>query len=112
MIHWGVRVEGSYVVRCYDGPSAFREEKAWREERRREAQVVVSRDGGETWWVVPWGSTVRPDPAPPRRPTVRPQSRRGWVRLWRGVLTRCGVGMRPDSVRVGPVFRRWLGPEQ
>lgn len=61
-------MEGSFVVRCYDGPSAFREEAARLERRDTLAQAVVSRDGGETWRLVPWGSTVRPDPRPPRRP--------------------------------------------
>jgi len=67
-ISWGVRVQGSYVVRCYDGPSAFAEEALLRERQDYTAQVVVSRDGGETWVLVPWTSTVRASPFPPEKP--------------------------------------------
>jgi hypothetical protein len=106
MILWGVRVEGSFVVKCYDGPSAFREERARLERRDGTAQAVVSRDGGETWRLVPWGSSVRPDPRPPRRPTQRRlvgpgvgSARPGWVRGVYGWL-------RAASGRPVPVFRR------
>jgi hypothetical protein len=106
MIYWGVWLDEEVVVRCYDGPSAFREEEIRQGLGWHRAQVVVSRDG-VVWRMVPWESSVRPDPCPPRRASVRPASTRGWRRVCEVVFRWLGVGMRPDSVRVvGPWRRR------
>jgi hypothetical protein len=86
MILWGVRRAGGYVERAFDGPSAFRLESALMG-RDPVAQVVVSRDG-VSWRLVPWESSVRPDPRPPRRPrkiSIRERiiKRREWFRASR-----------------------------
>lgn len=105
MILWGVRCEGSFVVRCYDGPSAFREE-GLRLSRDASAQAVVSRDGGETWVLVPWSSAVRPAPRQPLRGDVRPCEWWGVAR-GRGSVSEWLVGrLRADSARAVRLFRR------
>jgi hypothetical protein len=77
-VRWGVRVEGSFVVPCRDGLSAFREESLRRAYGDDTAQaVVMDRDG---WRVVSWGSAVRPDPLPPPQATGWLEALRRWGR--------------------------------
>lgn len=107
MIYWGVWLDEEVVVRVYDGPSAFREEAVRQESGWHRAQAVVSRDG-VVWRFVPWESTVRPDPRPPRRASVRPSEPKGVTGWAKRVLGALGFGMRPDSVRVVGLWRRRL----
>jgi hypothetical protein len=58
-------VEGSSVLVCADGLSAFRRERVYRGFGYRPAVAVWSVDGGVTWRRVPDASLVRPDPVPP-----------------------------------------------
>lgn len=108
-MRFGVWVEGSSTVNvAADGPSAFRQEArllavgvvAW--------VVVQNADG--TWAVVPRWSPVRPSPALPAGPTLRPQRGGVLARVARRVLALAGGRSRADSVRVGPEFRRRLWP--
>lgn len=73
-VRWGVRVAGSFVFECTDGPSAFLVERVRRATGDSSAQAVTW--GGRGWVLVGWDDLRRPDPVPPVRA-------RGWREAWR-----------------------------
>lgn len=103
---WGVRYPPGHVCRAYDMTSAFLDEKRY---LSRGAQACVSRDGGVTWSLVPWGSMVRPAPAPPRRPTPLGSRGPGVGGFREGVFFRLWRRLRGPSVPRQAQFRRNRG---